>query len=555
MHIRQTNGLASQNKQVYNYLQLVIICVLPFALFWNLGLMAVHADEGTRGLVALEILFSDNYIVPTINGEYYYNKPPLYNWILVGLIKLFGFSEFILRLPTVLSLIGFAITIYYFVKKNINEYTAFLSAVTFISGGRILFYDSFHGLIDMSFSWLTFLSFIATFHFYEKRNWWLLFLSTYLITAIGFMMKGLPSLVFQSFSLLAYLTYKKDFKKLFHLSHFVAIGLFFSILSSYFWLYSQQNDVALFLRTLLTESTKRTVFLEEGNTSFFSSKLVNYVSYFVRFPFSILGVLMPWGILVVFCFRRNFIQLIQTNKLLTFSVITFLANIIVYWLSPMTKARYLFMLFPFLSIVFAYFYSLDGFKKWKKVIHSVISCLIFLTPLLSFIPLFITKFDFIPNRLLLCIVFSTVFLVVAFCLNKVRNYQLLFMVLFLFIARLFFSLTVFQERNLRAYESEITRTLAKKAGQILTNKEAYRIGDNVVSGSTYLNHDVSMYMTWERQAIIYMRKKWDKKKVLYIVNPYDLEKGNFDILFQFETSWQKHAKTGEHHRFLVKLKE
>ena len=39
-------------------------------------------DEAIRSLVALEMKLSGNLITPTLHGEYYYNKPPLYNWIL-----------------------------------------------------------------------------------------------------------------------------------------------------------------------------------------------------------------------------------------------------------------------------------------------------------------------------------------------------------------------------------------------------------------------------------------------------------------------------------------
>jgi len=89
-----------------HYLDWIILVLLLPALFINLGMLPLIADEATRGLVAFEMGQSGNLIIPTINGEYYFNKPPLYNWILLGFFDLFDqYSEFILRLPSVISLL------------------------------------------------------------------------------------------------------------------------------------------------------------------------------------------------------------------------------------------------------------------------------------------------------------------------------------------------------------------------------------------------------------------------------------------------------------------
>ena len=46
------------------------ILVVP-AYFANLGLMPLWADEPTRALVALEMYFNQEFLVPTINSAYY----------------------------------------------------------------------------------------------------------------------------------------------------------------------------------------------------------------------------------------------------------------------------------------------------------------------------------------------------------------------------------------------------------------------------------------------------------------------------------------------------
>ena len=65
------------------YMVWIILLLLIPALFINLGMSPLIADEATRGMVAFEMQQSGELITPTIHGEYYYNKPPLYNWILL----------------------------------------------------------------------------------------------------------------------------------------------------------------------------------------------------------------------------------------------------------------------------------------------------------------------------------------------------------------------------------------------------------------------------------------------------------------------------------------
>jgi uncharacterized membrane protein len=54
--------------------------------------------------------------------------------------------------------------------------------------GRVLFYDSFFGLIDLWHAGLTWLGFMAIWHYGERGQWLRLFVVTYLLTAVGFLL-------------------------------------------------------------------------------------------------------------------------------------------------------------------------------------------------------------------------------------------------------------------------------------------------------------------------------------------------------------------------------
>jgi 4-amino-4-deoxy-L-arabinose transferase-like glycosyltransferase len=118
-----------------------------------------------------------------------------------------NYNELTLRLVTVVSLIIYSIIIFFTTRSLIGRGNAFLAALMFITCGRILYYDSFYGLIDIAFSALVYLSMMSVFHLYQQQKYWLLFLVTYALTGITFLMKGLPSVYFQAASLLTWLLY------------------------------------------------------------------------------------------------------------------------------------------------------------------------------------------------------------------------------------------------------------------------------------------------------------------------------------------------------------
>jgi len=76
-------------KSPYLPYGIILVLLLP-ALLLRLGYMPHIDDEAIRALVALEMRWSDNWVTPTLHGDYYYNKPPLWNWLLALLFGMTG---------------------------------------------------------------------------------------------------------------------------------------------------------------------------------------------------------------------------------------------------------------------------------------------------------------------------------------------------------------------------------------------------------------------------------------------------------------------------------
>ncbi|MEL6273582.1 MAG: glycosyl transferase, partial [Bacteroidota bacterium] len=131
---------------------------------------------------------------------------PLWNWILASSFFLWGeTTEWTARFPTVVALLSFAYTTYWFSHQILGKKLAILHALTVITCGRMLFWDSMLALIDVCFSWVVYSQIMLLYHYGKKGQWWQAFGWAYLLCAVGFLLKGLPAIVFTGLTILALL--------------------------------------------------------------------------------------------------------------------------------------------------------------------------------------------------------------------------------------------------------------------------------------------------------------------------------------------------------------
>lgn len=468
------------------------ICVgllLP-ALLINLGLGAIMMDEPTRAIVALEMMFSGNYITPTIFGEYYYNKPPFYNWILVAIFQGTGdTSEWAVRLPVVFFLLAYGLTIFYFVRAQLQNWKiAFFAAIMFVTCGRMLIMSSFVGHIDIFYSWITFMSFMAMYHYMRRENWLMLFMVSYFLAAIGFMCKGLPAIVFQGSSLLAVFVYHKQFRRLFYWQHFAGGAVFLLIVGAYFYAYSQYHSLEEYFPTLWFESSRRTPIHQSW---------IKSVLHLFTFPFEMLGHVAPWSILVVYCLRRDFWKRIWQIPLLSFAVLMLGANLIPYWLSPDTRPRYIFMLYPFLFLLigYAYYYYRESSPKINKILETIFLVASILATFAVWAVPFVEVVQDLPAMWAKVIFLFLALGTASFLYARMKLHRLVLFAIILLLFRIGFDWFV---QTHRYYTGTLTpyQQNGIRIGEI-TQGEELRLHDGF-----YFNHDLTYYISRERKEIL-----------------------------------------------------
>lgn len=492
-----------ENPNVW-YLGIALFAFLVY--HFRLGFLPLRADEPTRTVVALEMMLSGNYWAPTINGEWYYRKPPFYNWILIGLMNLTGSkSEFLLRLPSSVPLFLFAYTIFQHSKKYISHFAAFLAAMMFVLCGRMLIYASFLGHIDIFYSWLTYLAFIVLFEKGKQGKWLQALMLSYVIHAVGFLCKGLPSILFTGLSAIAVICLFSNWKKVFSWQHILSFLVFVGIISGYFTVYSQYNDLDGWVAQLWDQSAQRTVIDEDKS---WWEGLVSIV----KFPVDHLMHLAPFLLFVPVFFLGGFKKLVRENDFLKVWGLIFIVNIPVYWLSPGYYPRYLFMLYPIVFIFLGYFYTVHNERKLVLALEKFLGVILVLVSVAPF-AVFATDFkvDYALLKVIAC------FLIIAtgtFFYWKHRARRWLYLFICLIGVRLAFNFFVMEHRI------RFDRTLEYKedaisVAQLTQGKPLY------LYPTTPINHESTFYIEVERNEILKYNKEGFKPGD-YMLARYDM---------------------------------
>lgn len=503
----------------------VLALLLLFIVFnINLGLMPVLADEPIRALVSLEMILSGNYMFPTMGGDAYLNKPPLFNWIIACIMnQSTDFSEWHLRIFSTSCFFLLSILHYIICSKYVNRQVALWSSLAFLTCGRIIFYDSMMGYIDPVFSLCMVANFYLILVLSKKENYFYLFTASYVLCALGFFLKGLPACAFQCITLLSVFIYRQKFRSLIGFSHVTGICIFILLLSVYYYEYSEYISLDTAFSTLLGQSTQRTPI---------STKLSETFVHLLQFPFQFIADFLPFSLLLIFCFKKNIISILKENDFVFVSFLILTSNVILYWLSAETRARYLFMFLPlFFTIVF-YVFQKDYSAKIKSYLLKGVLVLMLLSALCILLLPFIDRFSFIQYAAL-----KTAFPFIAICLAlflliKKKLSSLFGLFTLLIILRISFNLFILPLREKEATESK-NKKIGAEIAALTKDKPLYLLAHPPI------NDDILYYLTLHKKEIIFHKKRPPLAGNYYICTRQAIKKRyGLTVLYTFKVSYE-----------------
>lgn len=533
------------------WLQILVITGIVLAITGWLGVIGLTSEEPRRALVSLEMFLTGNYRTPHLLGWYYFNKPPLFNWVQLLFIKITGnYSEWVVRLPSILSLLMIALINWKIVKIHVNRETAWFSSIFLLTAGDILFFGSVYtGEIDLFYALLVYIQIISVFHFLQSGHIKTMFVVSYLFTALGFLTKGPPSLVFQGFTLIGVFLVFKQFRLLFSWKHLVGVAVFAMITGIFLLLLYNDGILKPFLIRQLQESFQRTAI---------ETTLLETIRGFFITPFRILLILLPWSLFMVYMARKGFIETIRSNRLVYFSGLFILFNLPLYWITGDFKGRYIYPFFPFFCILFGYYFTTDvKHIRSKSWLFYLLGAGFFVMPIALTAIWFIPAFRNIPMNHVLNLVLIIIGILLAVMYVKMEKYRIYLVLMLLVIARLSENNIYLNSRAVDSPTAEnkkhVDNMLAITGGQQLFitgypnhypnsfKTGFFNLSVNSIQTAPYIAFQVPYYLALKTGKLVRFETEM-KPGTYYLIDQRLADEMELDALYRFQdgfthTSW------------------
>jgi 4-amino-4-deoxy-L-arabinose transferase-like glycosyltransferase len=170
------------------------LCAVLLFSVGNWSLPLIDRDEPRFAEASREMRQSGDYLVPRLNGEYRFDKPPLIYWCQVLSFNGLGETDFAARFPSVIFAVLVSVATWMFASRIFGPRVGIWSGIIFATSLQV-FIHARAAVADMP---LVFFFLTATWADWERsRNprstfWWWIF---YLFLGFGFLAKGPTALL------------------------------------------------------------------------------------------------------------------------------------------------------------------------------------------------------------------------------------------------------------------------------------------------------------------------------------------------------------------------
>ena len=117
-------------------------------LFLNLSYPLIEPDEGRYAEIGREMLTSGDWLVPQLHHEPFYDKPPLFFWLVAASFRVLGTHEWVARLIPATATLFAVLATFWFGARVFGTRAGLISAcililsVGYIALGRVIILDS-----------------------------------------------------------------------------------------------------------------------------------------------------------------------------------------------------------------------------------------------------------------------------------------------------------------------------------------------------------------------------------------------------------------------------
>src|SRR6185312_4499559 len=190
---------------------LTVVISLFFA-FWLGAYPLLTPDEARYSEVAREMVVTGNYITPHLNGVVMLDKPIFHYWLQATAIKLFGLSEWALRLcPALFGVLGCLFT--YIAGRLLFERRTGLLAAIILATSPLYFFSAHYANLDMEIAVLISAA-LFTFLIAVKYSRLYLLWIAYIFAGLAVLTKGLIGIMLPALIIGIWILWQKQWQVL-----------------------------------------------------------------------------------------------------------------------------------------------------------------------------------------------------------------------------------------------------------------------------------------------------------------------------------------------------
>ena len=207
--------------------------IFYFIFFHGIGTYSLMDVDETRYVaMARDMFHSKDFLTLYLNGEYFFEKPPLYFWQECLSFALWGrIDEFSARFPVALLGFIFSFIVYFTSRKRINRrFGVFTSLIIATSLEFIMLAK--YAILDIVLTFYIGLALVCYFQVYfcqeknKKFYWW----AFYIFSGLAVMAKGIPGFVIPFGTVFFTSIMAKNFKEIFKPLYVIPGMILFSLI-------------------------------------------------------------------------------------------------------------------------------------------------------------------------------------------------------------------------------------------------------------------------------------------------------------------------------------
>jgi 4-amino-4-deoxy-L-arabinose transferase-like glycosyltransferase len=235
------NALATKSSLPSSFprkLALLFLLLLSAVMYIGTAGGAALLDDAdaSHALVPREMMERHDYVVMFLNGVRYLQKAPIHYWMVVATYKIFGQTEFAVRFPVALAMIGLTLMAFEFGRRFFGERAGLYAALaTCTSAGMYMFTRIMipEAIYALQFTVIFYLFLRAWNHEIDPRlGYW----GIAALTGCAVLTRGLIGVVFPVGTIVAFVLFTGGWRRWRELHLFSSVLIFLAIAVPWHWL-------------------------------------------------------------------------------------------------------------------------------------------------------------------------------------------------------------------------------------------------------------------------------------------------------------------------------